>query len=221
MSLQVLKKPLLAASGPRRLPAGIGRGIWLEIDFAHHTRLYAGLYEIELNSTLRRLCPPGTRSFDVGAHFGYDALVLAKISGSCVRSFECEPPLADRMKRNLALNPELAKRIHLSLAYVDAKSEAEQGRTTLDDAAHSGGGFVPGFVKIDVEGAEAAVLRGSKRLLSESRPALLIETHSPEAEDECQLILRSHDYAPHIVDRRRWLPDHRPIAHNRWLVASG
>lgn len=217
----MLKKPLLAANGARRLPIGIGRGIRLEIDFAHHTRLYAGLYEIELNSSLRRLCPPGTRSFDVGAHFGYDALVLAKISDSDVRSFECEPPLAERMKRNLALNPQLAERIRLSLAYVDARSDPARGRITLDDAALGEDGFVPEFVKIDVEGAEAEVLQGSQRLLAEHRPALVIETHAPEAEQECGRILRGHGYAPQIVDRRRWLRDHRPIVHNRWLVASG
>jgi hypothetical protein len=221
MSLQILKRPLLAANGARRLPVGIGRGIRLEIDFAHHTGLYAGLYEVELNSSLRRLCPPGTRSFDVGAHFGYDALVFAKLSASDVRSFECEPPLAERMERNLALNPQLAERIRLSLAYVDARSDPARGRITLDDAALDDGGFVPDFVKIDVEGAEADVLRGSQWLLAEHRPALVIETHDREVELECQQVLRGHGYAPQIVDRRRWLPDHRPIAHNRWLVAAG
>src|SRR4051812_18849098 len=123
MPLRTLKRPLLAANGARRLPVGIGRGIRLEIDFAHHSRLYAGLYEIELNRSLKRLCPPGTRCFDVGAHFGYDALVLAKITKSDVRSFECETSLAERMKRNLALNPELAERIRLCLGYVDARSD--------------------------------------------------------------------------------------------------
>lgn len=217
----ILKRPLVAANGPRRLPAGIGRGIRLEIDFAHHTGLYAGLYEIELNPSLRRLCPPGTASFDVGAHFGYDALILAKLSKSDVRSFECEAPLAERMHRNLSLNPDLAKRIQLTVAYVGARSDPVQGHVTLDDAARTADGFVPGFVKIDVEGAEAEVLRGSEWLLAECRPALVIETHALESEEDCLRILRAHGYAPEVVDARRWLRDHRPTAHNRWLVAAG
>jgi hypothetical protein len=221
MAIRALKRPLLAANGPRRLPAGIGRGIRLEIDFAHHTRLYAGLYEVELNSSLRRLCPPGTRCFDVGAHFGYDTLVLAKVSGTQVRSFECEPALAERMKRNLALNPQLAERISVSLAYVAAQSDPARRQVTLDDATLAEGSFVPGFVKIDVEGAEADVLRGSRGLLAEHRPALVIETHDPDVERECQEILGGHGYKPEVIDRRRWLRDHRPIAHNRWLVAAG
>src|SRR4051812_28459222 len=39
----------------RRLPLGIGRGLVLEVDFAHQTKQYLGLYEIEVNKWLRRL----------------------------------------------------------------------------------------------------------------------------------------------------------------------
>ncbi len=43
--------------------------------------------------------------------------------------------------------------------------------------------FVDGpldFVKLDVEGAEARVLRGMRRLLRERRPTLMVEFHTPE-----------------------------------------
>jgi hypothetical protein len=212
---------LAVANGARTLPCGIGRGIRLEIDFAQHTGLYFGLYEVELNASLRRLCMPGTSSFDVGGHFGYDALILAKISGGVVRSFECEPLLAKRMEANLALNPALAARIELSVAYVGGESDASHGKVTLDDAALAADGFIPGFVKIDVEGAEADVLRGSQVLLSKYRPALVIETHSPQLEQVCQEILVAHGYRPRVVNARRFIPDHRPTEHNRWLVAAG
>jgi hypothetical protein len=36
------------------------------------------------------------------------------------------------------------------------------------------------FVKLDVEGAEAVVLRGMRRLLRESKPTLAVEFHTPE-----------------------------------------
>ena len=39
----------------------------------------------------------------------------------------------------------------------------------------------PVLVKIDVEGAEALVLRGAARLLSEHRPAILMEVHNASA----------------------------------------
>ncbi len=51
---------------------GIGRGLRMEIDFRRgQTRLYLGLYEVELNGHLRELCRPGYRSFDVGGQLGY------------------------------------------------------------------------------------------------------------------------------------------------------
>jgi FkbM family methyltransferase len=43
-------------------------------------------------------------------------------------------------------------------------------------------GSKPAFIKIDVEGYEAEVIRGAERLLRMCHPALLIEASSPEAE---------------------------------------
>jgi FkbM family methyltransferase len=42
------------------------------------------------------------------------------------------------------------------------------------------GGFTPSVVKIDVEGAELAVLQGARRLLARARPTVIFE-HVPEA----------------------------------------
>jgi FkbM family methyltransferase len=44
---------------------------------------------------------------------------------------------------------------------------------TLDDALPTG--YVPTLVKIDVEGAEAGVLRGARRLLGDHRPIVVFE----------------------------------------------
>ena len=71
---RLAKRAILPAPGPRRLPIGIGRGLTMHIDFAHQTRTYLGLYEIELNRYLRRILKPGFTAFDVGAQHGYDAL---------------------------------------------------------------------------------------------------------------------------------------------------
>ena len=51
----------------------------------------------------------------------------------------------------------------------------------------------PNFVKIDVEGAEAAVLRGAPRLLTEFQPRLYIEVGT-EAQKECRSILEGVGY---------------------------
>jgi hypothetical protein len=51
----------------------------------------------------------------------------------------------------------------------------------------------PRLVKIDVEGAEAIVLRGANRLLSECRPLIYIEV-CDEPLDEVTSVLRRYDY---------------------------
>ena len=51
----------------------------------------------------------------------------------------------------------------------------------------------PQFVKIDVEGAEEAVLRGATRLLSQVRPRLLCEVTGRNSRSVTKL-LRDHGY---------------------------
>ncbi len=216
-------KNLMLPAGPtlRRLPCGIGRGVRLEIDFRHHTKLFLGLYEVELNRIIRALCLPGTSCFDVGAQSGYDALVFAKLAGARVRSFECDAAAAEDIRRTFANNLGLRGQLDMIEATVAAQTAAARQELSLDEAAYGPNGFVPDLVKIDVDGAELQALLGATRLLHERHPHLIVETHSLELEIGCIEVLRSAGYQPTIVNQRAWLRDHRPIAHNRWLVARG
>jgi FkbM family methyltransferase len=55
---------------------------------------------------------------------------------------------------------------------------------TLDNFAQQH--LPPSLIKIDVEGAEAEVLRGSEQIFSRSRPVVICEVHHKEAEvDVC------------------------------------
>jgi hypothetical protein len=206
------------------MPVGLGRGITMNVDFARQTRTYLGMYELELSRHLRRLCPPGTRAYDVGAQFGYDALVLANLGAGAVASFEPGADAVAGMRANFALNPALAPRITAVSAWVGSGAG---GTLALDDYARSPGGFVPDLIKIDVdtedteEALEADVLEGARELLRDRRPSLVVEVHSAQLERVCGALLVEHGYRPTIVSQRRVLPDYRPIAHNRWLVAEG
>jgi hypothetical protein len=190
----------------------------MDIDFGVQTRAYLGLYELELNRHLRHLCPPGTHSFDVGAQFGYDALILAKLGGERVASFEADPACLEAMTANFALNPDLGPLITPIVAVVGTGAEET---LSLDDYAGSAEGFVPDFLKIDVDTAEADVLEGASGLLADRRPDVLVEVHSEELERRCGGLLMARGYRPTIVNQRQVLRDYRPIAHNRWLVAAG
>ena len=214
---QLVKRAILPAPGPRRIPIGIGRGVTMHIDFAHQTRTYLGLYEIELNRYLRRILKHGSTAFDIGAQHGYDSLVIARLTGSRVAAFDCEPAYARMMSRNFHLNPRLAGLLEAVKATVGDAAE-EVG---IDEYAYSERGFVPDFIKIDIEGGELGALRSAQRLLTERRPALIVETHSTELERGCGCLLTACGYMPVVVNQRRLLPDYRPTRElNRWLVAA-
>src|SRR5215213_3639901 len=135
----------------RRLPAGIGRGLRLGIDFHDgQTGLYVGLYEIELNRHLRSIARPGYRSFDIGGQVGYDALVLAKLTGAPVVSVECEADLVREIERNAAANPGL----DITTVHGFVADAPGGGRVTIDALADEH--FVPDLLKIDIEGGEVS-----------------------------------------------------------------
>jgi hypothetical protein len=188
----------------------------MEIDFRHQTKLYLGLYEIELNRHLRRLCSVGFRALDVGGQFGYEALVFAKLTGAPVVSFECDQGYLATMERNFASNPRLAPLLEARRAFV--ADTTGDGTLALDDFAAEWGS--PDFIKIDVEGGEVDVLQGAGRLLRDPKPGVLVEVHSPQLERDCTRILADAKYSIAVVDHRRWLRDLRPTTHNRWLVAE-
>ena len=210
-----LKSVVLPGPAPRRLRFGLAAGIRFYVDFAILTRTYLGLYEIELTRSLRRLLVPGTTAFDVGAEHGYDALLIARRTGARVASFEADPRAVRWMGRNFALNPDLAGLIVAVEGFVSSTGD---GR--LDAFAYGPDGFLPDFLKIDVEGSEHQALLGAARLLREHHPSLVVEVHSLELERRCGRLLVESGYHVRVISQRRLLPDRRPAAHNRWLVAE-
>ena len=67
----------------------------------------------------------------------------------------------------------------------------------------------PAVVKIDVEGHEAKVLLGAKRILDLDRPVVFVAIHSSEARLQCVQILEEHNY--HI----EWLDTTELVARPR------
>jgi hypothetical protein len=212
-----IKKALMPAeAAPRTVLAGVARGVRMQIDFASQTRMYLGIYEIELDRHLRRILRPGISAFDVGAQHGYDSLAIAKRTGAPVAAFECESDCLDGMRNSFELNPRLAGLIQPIEATVGTGTDDLR----LDDWAYDGG-FVPDFIKIDIEGSEVSALESAERILCERRPSLIVEVHSSELEREAGRLLLRHGYRLVVVSQRRFLPDERPTGrHNRWLVAE-
>jgi hypothetical protein len=198
----------------RKVLFGPAAGCWMLIDLHHEMRLYLGVYERELWPSYRELLRPGMKSFDIGGRDGYSALLLAKSTGADVVSFECEPAGIAEMTRIFDRNGLPIRAVQ---AFVGAPGDAATTMTVDSAAANY---FLPDFLKIDVEGGEAAVLRGAEKILSSRRPAMIVETHGAAVERECLSILERHRYTVTIVDRTTFLPEQRPLEHNRWLVCK-
>ena len=80
-----------------------------------------------------------------------------------------------------------------------------------------------GFIKLDADFAELSILQSGKRLLAESKPLLIVETHSAALERDCCTFLRQLGYTTTIVPNAWWrsiIPEQRPLDHNRWLWAE-
>ena len=204
----------------RTVRLGLGRGLRVDAGNGRHRRLLLGLYELELDRWLRSLCRPGYAAFDVGGQLGYDALVFAKRTNGRVVTFECDATWCTAIRRARAANPELGSRIELVETLVADRHDASGGMVTLD--AHSAQvGWDPDIVKLDVEGCELGVLKGAAQMIARRHPHLIVEVHSAELEWACGTWLVQRGYRPRVVSQRRFLPEHRPTVHNRWLIAVG
>jgi FkbM family methyltransferase len=165
-------------------------------------------YEPELARALRRTVQPGWVCADVGANVGVITTWLARLVGPAgeVVAFEAHPGNA-RLLRAKINRSGLQQRVRIEqLAVSDGSGnhlwlyagrhkrpaewnimgcdvdgiptqpEIEIAATSLDAY------FPPGtrldLVKVDVEGAEALVLVGMRRLLRDTRPIVFLEFHN-------------------------------------------
>lgn len=163
-------------------------------------------YEPELQAAVEAVVREGWTCADVGAHHGVFTRLMADLVGETGRvvAFEAHPKNARRLQR--ALPRRTRKRVTVeNLAVTDgatAQVTLHRGRGTASQEWNVVGSDLDGratppelevratsldsyfagatldFVKLDVEGAEATVLRGMRRLLRQAQPVLAIEFHT-------------------------------------------
>jgi FkbM family methyltransferase len=154
-----------------------------------------GIYDLAVSELLFRLINPGDFVIDAGANIGYMS-VLAATAGAHVVAYEPNPALLPILRQNLGGNGDVrpialgARRHTAVLIPPDPSahnnglgrlgSEAEPGAVpvevgTLDDELH---GRSVAVLKIDVEGAEQAVLEGAAHALKDGRVRhIIFEDH--------------------------------------------
>jgi FkbM family methyltransferase len=172
-------------------------GIMLELDPSHEKAFWSGTHEVSIQQLLLGEVRAEMVCWDVGAHIGFFSLMLAR-RARLVVAVEAHPVNAARLRRNVELND-------LPVQVVEAAVWSVPGTVSLQVAPMSGMHAVvgahgegtidvpavtldqlavdnppPDLVKIDVEGAEVAVLEGATSALRHTS-FVLCETHGREA----------------------------------------
>jgi FkbM family methyltransferase len=179
--------------------------------------------EVEL---WRKFLKPGSTVIDAGANLGTLSLALADIVGESGRvlAFEPQPETHDLLQRNVSDNP-LGSRIQPWDCALGA-AEGETRMPSLAALTHKNyGGAAMGFgelpvkvrpldaivnckidfIKIDVEGAEVAILLGARDTIEKYKPILYIENHPEQPQGDLIRAVRALGY-------RAW--EHKPALFN-------
>jgi FkbM family methyltransferase len=193
---------------------------YLPISHAHVGSIAFGTLETAVQEAMIRHLGKGGVFYDIGANLGFFALLGAHLAGlddGRVYAFEAGPDNAEAIRRNANLNgipnvEVIAKAVssHAGrgrLQVVDDQSWsklAEYGEhpyteevidvdlIAIDDLVSSGEILPPTLIKIDVEGAEIAVLEGMRRTIDAYRPAIICELH--DTHREFVEAMSHHDY---------------------------
>lgn len=228
MSIARLFRPLkmrLLGEGlrPRRIRCGIARGLVMQIDPAAKTQRILGLDEREIQSTFLDFARWAEVLVDIGASDGYYSLIFHKHNPrGAIHLIDANPVFAAEQREHFAANFQgLPANIQLHTRFVAPPEAApEPGKLVLSRDLELKGQRV--FFKVDVDGWELDILRSAEALLRETECRFLVETHSAELERECQTFLEARGFKVTIIHNAWWrtfIPERRPIAHNRWFSA--
>ncbi len=161
-----------------------------------------GAYEPFETEIYKELIKPGMTVLDIGANVGYFSLIFSRCVGpkGKVHSFEPEPKTFSILKRNIeenAIDNATLNQVAVSaesggtvLLYLDknnlgnmslsngniAPADLAGGvavrTTTVDDYC---GSMRVDFIKMDVQGAEALVIKGAEHVLRSNKLKMVLE----------------------------------------------
>ena len=177
----------------------------VDLSSALEWQLWAfGSWEKHFAELFSYLAGPGDRCVDVGANIGVHTVRLARLVGADgeVISIEANPEVARRTGSNIALNRLANVRLVAAAAgeasgqarlYVPGPRDTNRARASVRRYPYLTGetatvpvvtvdelcaGAPVALIKIDVEGHEAAVVRGAADVIARSAPSVVFE-HCP------------------------------------------
>lgn len=226
-TVQQAAAALLRVTGLQYLPVRVRRGFpagarWTLYPWSAYWR---GGYETEVERAINGLGDlTGKVCWDLGAHYGYYSIGLARRTGPGGQVLAMEPFPANcaRLERHHRMNglPWL-KVIRGAVSDVTGttafSSDLHAGDTTvhlaydgevltgksptisvqtyrMDDLVARGDIRAPDFIKIDVEGHGHRALRGAIESIRRTRPVILMGFHSPQETAGTEELLRPLGY---------------------------
>jgi len=207
--------------GFRKLPGG-GRMI-CSFDVPYEAMVWARQEEETELRALQTLLSPGDHFVDCGANVGLWSLVAAGCVGSSgqVTAFEPNPSAYQRLTQNSAASGAVGRRV----TAINVAVAREAGEVLFETGSHHNLGHivskaaegcisVPAVslddqlgetpiraLKLDIEGGEAAALRGAERILTVQRPWVWAEFNVAAngtnriGDWEVYALLREHGYS--------------------------
>jgi FkbM family methyltransferase len=182
---------------------------------------WLGTYEEDKQRLAAKRIKPGMVVYDIGANAGVYTLLFSKLAGPQGKVYAFEPFFenAAHLFRHLRLNDlvnvtlvQAAVSSRLGMASFQAAPSNSMGKlidgetslkiptVTLDQLIADEGFRPPDIVKMDVEGAEGAVLEGAKNLLKERSAVWMISLHGDEPLERCRIILVENGYRFETLD---------------------
>jgi FkbM family methyltransferase len=198
---------LRAQAAARFLVGQIDHGLWIRISGASGFEWAVFLRkpkEEKTKEVIEALLAPGMTFFDVGSNIGYYALIGSLcVQGGHVHAFEPTPELAERIRENTRLNglsnitvnqagvSDHDGEMDLHLCQDDSEGNSlvafqEDWPTVrvplakLDSYVHQHAISQVDLIKLDCEGAEYSVLRGSRAVLSREQAPIVIMEFNPD-----------------------------------------
>ena len=180
----------------------IERGIW----FPTGSEMFHGVYEKFPDFLPKK----NDKVIDVGAQYGDYSIVCKKIYGANPVAFEPLPKSFSEMKKCMARNNVSFQTMNLALSdkreSLEMYTDGDQLRTFTSEVSRrdlitvhfeklDSLSFEPDILKIDVEGFEMHVLKGSIETILKYKPRIIMEAHSSLLEKEVRDFLKSVGYS--------------------------
>lgn len=207
--------------------------------------LLYGTFELAEINFVRRYLRSGDNAMDIGANVGIFSIVMGETLGQTGRVLAFEPapgnltrlqanldrnglgrvqviPCAlggadGRMTLHLATDPAYPSLMEVQSGLADGTGVSVQVRR-LDSLWQELGMPEIDFVKMDVEGAEADVVRGASKFLQSCHPTMLVEANSPEQLGILRELLVPYGYQ---VTQPEGFAPHNHLFFHPASVASG